>query len=168
MAVAPESWPSPLQRLIRTSNKYLLNPLMLRLAGKRFWYASVVEHVGRRSGKRFSTPVVADRVGDDLYIPLPYGTQVDWVRNIPTAGRATVNDTFSMYGRIPSYRATLDRGGAAEPADVAVIGDAATIAAGVEAYAAVGVTDFAAVVPPGAATTAATTELLAELARPRG
>ena len=90
MAVAPESWPSPLQRLIRTSNKHLLNPLMLRLAGKRFWYASVVEHVGRRSGKRFSTPVVADRVGDDLYIPLPYGTQVDWVRNVLTAGRATV------------------------------------------------------------------------------
>lgn len=90
MAVAPESWPAPFQGLIRTSNKYLLNPLMLRLAGKRFWYASVVEHTGRRSGKRFSTPVVADRVGDDILIPLPYGTQVDWVRNVLTAGRATV------------------------------------------------------------------------------
>lgn len=90
MAVAPESWPAPFQSLIRTSNKYLLNPLMLRLAGKRFWYASVVEHTGRRSGKKFSTPVVADRVGDDIFIPLPYGTQVDWVRNVLTAGRATV------------------------------------------------------------------------------
>jgi hypothetical protein len=90
MGVAPESWPAPLQGLIRTSNKYLLNPLMLRLAGSRYWYASVVEHTGRRSGKRYSTPIVADLVGRDILIPLPYGTQVDWVRNVLTAGSATL------------------------------------------------------------------------------
>jgi deazaflavin-dependent oxidoreductase (nitroreductase family) len=50
----------------------------------------VVEHTGRRSGKSYSTPVVADLVGGDVIIPLPYGTQVDWVRNILTAGHATV------------------------------------------------------------------------------
>jgi len=90
MGIAPESWPSPFQTLIRTSNKYLLNPLMLRLAGSKYWYASVVRHTGRRSGKQYSTPIVADRVGDRLIIPLPYGTQVDWVRNVLTAGEATV------------------------------------------------------------------------------
>ncbi|MCW1959541.1 MAG: nitroreductase [Mycobacterium sp.] len=90
MGIAPESWPEPFRGLIRTSNKYLLNPLMLRLAGRRFWYASVVEHTGRRSGKQFSTPVVADLVGDAILIPLPYGTQVDWVRNVLTTGRATI------------------------------------------------------------------------------
>ena len=90
MALAPESWPEPFRGLIRTSNKYLLNPVMLRLAGRRFWYASAVEHTGRRSGKTYSTPVVADRVGRDIIIPLPYGTQVDWVRNVLTAGKATV------------------------------------------------------------------------------
>jgi deazaflavin-dependent oxidoreductase (nitroreductase family) len=90
MALNPESWSEPFRGLIKTSNKYLLNPLMLRLAGKRFWYASVVEHTGRRSGKSYSTPVVADLVGGDVIIPLPYGTQVDWVRNILTAGHATV------------------------------------------------------------------------------
>jgi deazaflavin-dependent oxidoreductase (nitroreductase family) len=98
MGIAPESWPAPFQTLIRTSNKYLLNPLMLQLAGKRFWYASAVEHTGRRSGKRYRTPIVADRSGDHLVIPLPYGTQVDWVRNVLTAGGATVvrkGDTFA-------------------------------------------------------------------------
>lgn len=90
MALTPESWPEPFRGLIRTFNKHLLNPLMLRMAGKRYWYASVVEHTGRRSGRRFSTPVVADRVGGDLIVPLPYGTQVDWVRNVLTAGKATV------------------------------------------------------------------------------
>jgi hypothetical protein len=71
MALNPESWSEPFRGLIKTSNKYLLNPLMLRLAGKRFWYASVVEHTGRRSGKSYSTPVVADLVGGDVIIPLP-------------------------------------------------------------------------------------------------
>ena len=90
MGIAPESWPVPFQKLIRANNKYLLNPLMLRLAGRRWWYASVIEHTGRKSGRRFSTPIVADRVGDVLIVPLPYGTQVDWVRNVMTAGSATV------------------------------------------------------------------------------
>ena len=90
MALAPESWPAPFQRLIRASNKHLLNPLMLRLAGRRYWYASVIEHTGRRSGRSYRTPIVADRVGDGFVVPLPYGTDVDWVRNILNAKRATV------------------------------------------------------------------------------
>jgi len=90
MGIAPESWPAPFQTLIRANNKYLLNPLMLRLAGRNWWYASVIEHTGRRSRKRYSTPIVTDRVGDTLVVSLPYGTQVDWVRNVLSSGEATV------------------------------------------------------------------------------
>lgn len=75
---------------IRPFNKHVLNPLMLRLAGRRHWYAAVIRHTGRRSGRRYATPVVADRVADGLIIPLPYGTHVDWLRNVLAAGRATV------------------------------------------------------------------------------
>ena len=99
MGIAPESWPAPFRSLIRTFNKYLLNPLQLQLAGKRYWYAAVVQHTGRRSGKRYSTPVVADRVGGSIIVPLPYGTQVDWVRNVLTAGEATIvskGETFHL------------------------------------------------------------------------
>ena len=63
MAFAPDTWPRQFRDLIRLSNKYLLNPVMLLPAGRRCWYASVVHHTGRRSGKKYSTPVVADRVG---------------------------------------------------------------------------------------------------------
>jgi deazaflavin-dependent oxidoreductase (nitroreductase family) len=97
MGIAPESWPAPFRKLIRANNKYLFNPLMLRLAGRRWWYASVLEHTGRRSGKRYSTPIVADRVGEHLIVPLPYGTQVDWVRNVLTAGEATVVSKGKTY-----------------------------------------------------------------------
>ena len=79
------------------------------------------------------------------------------------AGREAVNESFQMYGQIPSYRATLDRGGAEFPADVAVVGDDDAIRAGVAAYAEVGVTDFAAVIPRDQPTTEATLELLADL-----
>lgn len=99
MAFAPDTWPRQFRDLIRLSNKYLLNPLMLRLAGTRYWYASVIRHIGRRSGKQFATPVVADRVGERFIVPLPYGTQVDWLRNVLTAGHASLTtrgETFEL------------------------------------------------------------------------
>jgi deazaflavin-dependent oxidoreductase (nitroreductase family) len=97
MALAPDTWPRQFRDLIRLSNKYLLNPVMVRLAGSRYWYASTVHHVGRRSGKEFATPVVAERVGDRIIIPLPYGTQVDWLRNVLTAGRARITSRGESY-----------------------------------------------------------------------
>jgi len=83
------------------------------------------------------------------------------------AGRNLVNATFRMYGQLPSYRATLDRGGAQDPADVAIIGDRAAIRSGIEAYAAAGVTDFV-LATPGFETpeAIATYQTVAELARP--
>ena len=82
------------------------------------------------------------------------------------AGRETINEAFRMYGQIPSYRATLDRGGASLPADVAVVGNAAAIERGINDYAEIGVTDFAAVVPTASPAAArATMEHLAGMAR---
>ena len=70
-----------------------------------------------------------------------------------------------MYGQIPSYRATLDRGGASAPADVAVFGSAQDIEEGLRAYAEVGVTDYVAVIPRDAPGTEATMRLLSDLTR---
>lgn len=75
-------------------------------------------------------------------------------------GREAINTTFAMYGRIPSYRATLDRGGAEVPADVAIVGDEAAIDAGLQAFEEAGVTDLVAVVPGGAAEAPATRAFL--------
>ena len=52
---------------------------------------------------------------------------------------------FAVYGHLPSYRAMMDREGAEGPADVALIGDEATVRAGIERMASAGVTDFVAV-----------------------
>ncbi len=77
---------------VRTFNKHVLNPpAMMLLAGRRHWYASVIRHTGRRSGKTHATPpVVADRVAGGFVIPLPYGTGVDWLRNSLASSSATL------------------------------------------------------------------------------
>jgi 5,10-methylenetetrahydromethanopterin reductase len=60
------------------------------------------------------------------------------------AARAMAAKTFEVYGFLPSYRAMLDREGAAGPADVAIVGDEAAVAAGIQRVADAGATDFAA------------------------
>ncbi len=97
IALIPQAWPKPLLGAIRVSNRYLLNPVMLRLAGRKHWYASTIRHTGRRSGKRYATPVVADRTDGGFVIPLPYGTRVDWLQNVLAAGRATISSQGESY-----------------------------------------------------------------------
>jgi len=52
---------------------------------------------------------------------------------------------FAVYGTLPSYRAMLDKEGAAGPADIAVTGSVAEVQDRIGALAGIGVTDFAAV-----------------------
>ena len=58
-------------------------------------------------------------------------------------------EVFAIYGQLPSYRAMLDREGAAGPADIAIVGSAEEVVDRVGALADIGVTDFAAVSFPG-------------------
>ncbi len=61
------------------------------------------------------------------------------------AAREHAAAVFQVYGVLPSYRAMLDREGAAGPADVAIVGREQEVAAGIARLADAGVTDFAAV-----------------------
>ncbi|WP_458682756.1 PNPOx family protein [Prescottella equi] len=83
--------------IVRVFNKYVTNPLMMRLAGRKYWYASVIRHTGRRTGKTYDTPVVADPVTGGFIIPLPYGAHVDWLRNVQRTGTATIRYRGSVY-----------------------------------------------------------------------
>ncbi|VEG56530.1 deazaflavin-dependent nitroreductase family protein [Mycolicibacterium aurum] len=91
---------------------------MLRLAGRKHWYAAVIRHTGRTSGRSYATPVVADRVTDGFITPLPYGSDVDWLSNATAAGSATLTvagrsyelsrprviDTATAASQLPSSR----------------------------------------------------------------
>jgi hypothetical protein len=78
----------PLPRSITRGAKRF-NPYAVPLA-RRFPPFAVVYHVGRRSGHRYRTPVVAfarrrPDGGVDVAVTLPYGAGVDWVRNAQAA-----------------------------------------------------------------------------------
>ena len=62
-----------------------------------------------------------------------------------TAGsKEMASEVFAMYGTLPSYRAMLDREGAAGPADVAIIGTAAEVTSQIRRLIDLGITDFCA------------------------
>jgi len=88
------------------------------------------------------------------------------VTDDPAAARETADRIFARYGQLPSYRATLDRGGAQGPGDVAVVGDEAAVEAQIGEFARAGVTDFGASIfrAPGGSEER-TYELLKTLAR---
>jgi deazaflavin-dependent oxidoreductase (nitroreductase family) len=70
-----------LARFNRCATNHLTRPAAARLPG-----FAVVVHTGRRSGRRYRTPVNAYRTRDGYVIALIYGTESDWVRNVLAAG----------------------------------------------------------------------------------
>lgn len=66
------------------------------------------------------------------------------VTSEPDRVRGVVAQVLAGYNDLPSYRQVMDREGAEGPADVSLIGDEATVAAGIERFAAAGATDFSA------------------------
>ena len=71
-------------------------------------------------------------------LPVAITRQIDKARE--SAGRQ-----FQIYGTLPSYRAMLDREGAAGPADVAIVGDESAVGAALERLREAGATDFLAI-----------------------
>ncbi|MGB3632553.1 MAG: hypothetical protein WA982_00780 [Rubrobacteraceae bacterium] len=82
---------------VRAFNKRILNPAMMKLAGRKGWYAAIIRHEGRSSGKEYETPVVAEPTPDGFVIPLPYGEGVDWLRNVLAAGECEIENKGVNY-----------------------------------------------------------------------
>ncbi|HSQ02540.1 MAG TPA: nitroreductase family deazaflavin-dependent oxidoreductase [Burkholderiales bacterium] len=71
-------------RFMRQVNRVITNPLMGIVAGVLPPLA-MVHHIGRKSGRAYRTPVVAFRSTAGFVIPMTYGRDVDWARNIVSA-----------------------------------------------------------------------------------
>lgn len=67
---------------IRQFNKFLVNKLTLWLARHGIGPFSIIQHIGRKSGHAYHTPVLATYVEQFIIIPLSYGDHVDWLQNI--------------------------------------------------------------------------------------
>jgi deazaflavin-dependent oxidoreductase (nitroreductase family) len=89
--------PSLIVRLVVSPLSRLLNPAVAKLAGRRFFaMVAAIHHVGRRSGKSYVIPVNARVNGDIAVVPLTFGNQSDWVRNVCAARycRIRVNGNY--------------------------------------------------------------------------
>jgi deazaflavin-dependent oxidoreductase (nitroreductase family) len=83
--------PSPIVKIVMRPMTKMLNPVIVKLAGRRhFHLAAQIRHTGRRSGRTYTTPVSARRSGDMVVIALTFGNQSDWSRNVRSAGGGTV------------------------------------------------------------------------------
>jgi deazaflavin-dependent oxidoreductase (nitroreductase family) len=75
------------------------NAIFLKIAGGRLRAYSLLKHVGRSSGKEYSTPLTAYPLGDGFVIALLYGdaTTVSWCRNVMAAGKCILKTRGQEY-----------------------------------------------------------------------
>ena len=78
------------QNIVRRSNRAFGNPHQMKTAGTPGAYASVIRHVGRKTGRPYETPIVPFATPDGFVIALPYGPGTDWIKNVLATGSATI------------------------------------------------------------------------------
>ncbi len=122
-----------------------LGPAMLRLAGS-LAAGTVTWMAGPRTLEGHIVPRIR-AAAEDSGRPEPRVVAMVPIAltNAPDRGREAADKLFRRYGRAPSYRAVLDLEGAAGPADVALVGDEATVGAGLRRLADAGVSEVVAV-----------------------
>lgn len=79
----------PISKRVARFNRYVTNPIQRRFA----WLVpgwAIVTHRGRRTGRRYRTPVNVFRRGDRYVIAAMYGTDAQWIRNVLAAGVADI------------------------------------------------------------------------------
>jgi len=72
-------------RALARFNKVATNKLVRPMARNTRALANVI-HVGRKSGKEYSTPITPFVDGDQFAVILTYGTHADWVQNLLAGG----------------------------------------------------------------------------------
>ena len=102
--------PSRLVPVVMGPLTKVLNPVMRKLAGRRHMrMAAEIRHVGRRSGRPYVTPAGARLTGDTFVIPLTFGNQSDWSRNVRAAGGCTIRLEGTEYRAVQPELADRDQ-----------------------------------------------------------
>lgn len=80
----------PVLTAVRRMNRAFWNPRAMETAGQPGATASVIRHVGRRSGSPYETPIGPIVADNGFVVALPYGTTPDWLKNVLAAGSAVI------------------------------------------------------------------------------
>ena len=109
----------PAPRSIARFNRRFTNRLTLRVAGYLPGFA-IVNHLGRKSGHAYRTPVNAFRTDEGYIIALTYGAQSDWVKNVLAAGTCGLQ-TRGRRVRLTNPRIETDKSKSWAPLPVRLI-----------------------------------------------
>jgi len=88
----------PVVDFVRRMNRSVTNPRVMRTAGTSQTATAVIQHVGRRSGRTYETPVILAKAPEGFIAELTYGDDVNWYRNIVAAGGCVVIHHRVEYG----------------------------------------------------------------------
>ena len=72
-------------RAVANFNRRVTNPAARSISP---WLPGqgTLEHVGRRSGRRYRTPLLVFPTGDGFVVLIGYGPETDWVKNVLAGG----------------------------------------------------------------------------------
>lgn len=135
----PEAKPVPL--LVAA-----LGPVMLDLAGQ-LADGTITWMTGPKTLESHIIPKIgkgAEKAGKPKPVIVAGFPMV--LTNDVEAAKAEIDKTLQIYGQLPSYRAMLDKEGAAGPADLAFAGDESQLRARLQTLRDIGVTDFSAAI----------------------
>jgi len=103
MSVRATGWMGGMQFPERVArfNRHVTNPIQRMWAGWLPAFA-IIEHVGRRSGKAYRTPVNVFSTSVDgkpgVAVLLTYGPDRDWVKNLKSAGSGKMRHNGKTIG----------------------------------------------------------------------
>ncbi|MFZ0249220.1 MAG: TIGR03564 family F420-dependent LLM class oxidoreductase [Acidimicrobiales bacterium] len=142
-----------------------LGATMLTLAGRVAdgtvtWMTGTATVGGHIAPTITAAAEAAGRPAPRIVVSLPIS-----VTNDVDAAKARMNEAFSIYPNLPSYKAMLDKEGAEAAADIGFIGDEQAVAASISRLADAGATDFVAAIVGDAEERARGLALLGEIAR---
>jgi F420-dependent oxidoreductase-like protein len=121
-----------------------LQPLMLKLAG-RLADGTITWCTGPITVEEQIVPIMSEaareagRAAPRVVVPLP-----TIVTDDEADGRIKADKQLEGYGRLPVYRAVLDREGVEGPGDVSIVGDESSVKAQLQRLESIGTTDFVA------------------------
>jgi hypothetical protein len=75
---------------VRRFNKHVTNKLLIHICGKKFGHFVILSHIGRKSGRLYRIPIIAEPITNGFVIALTYGRKVDWVENVLAKGGCSV------------------------------------------------------------------------------
>jgi deazaflavin-dependent oxidoreductase (nitroreductase family) len=71
---------------IRVMNKNVTNKVLIHISGKKFGHFAILTHVGRKSGRLYRIPIIAEPFENGFVLALTYGKKVDWYENVIAKG----------------------------------------------------------------------------------